>query len=525
MTPHRLRPAALLCAALALTAACGAATEKPGGDGSRDGDGGGPATGTRVVETADGKVRGSAESGLLSWRGIPYAAPPVDDLRWRAPQPVEQWSDTRDALDFGSTCLQGSPAAITPGSAEDCLYLNVFRPADVGDGALPVMVWIHGGGFKAGSGDLTQEMVTGMVDQGMVVVSLNYRLGRLGYFAHPALAAEAEAAGEEPIANFGLLDQVAALQWVRDNVAEFGGDADLVTIFGISAGGISVNDLMASPLADGLFDRAIAGSGLGREQPPPYEWAAGQGETLAASLGAPEASAKQLRSLGADSVAALDAFVLRNEVPIQDAALPKSASQTFADGEEADVPYLVGTTDLEFVDVNFQTLGLDPVVVTRQLVTGHEADAAATYGTADELKRHFLNDVVFTEPARLLAEAHAGLAPTYRYRFSIANDAVRTQYGGALHGDDFHFVFGPGDPAIPDGAELAAEMTECWTSFARTGTPECGGVIWPTADDGAYVDFTNEGPVEVDQDPWSARLDLVADVYDEAAAKEAAEAP
>ncbi len=516
MTPRRVLPGALPALAVAstllLTAACSTLVDKPG-------EAQPPAAG-RVVTTEAGQLRGSAQAGVLSWRGIPYAAPPVDARRWRAPAPVEPWSGTRDALGFASQCLQGNPEAITPGSAEDCLYLNVFRPAGELDQELPVMVWIHGGGFKAGSGDLPPEMVTGLLAQGVVVVSINYRLGRLGYFAHAALEAEAREAGEEPVANFGLLDQVAALEWVRDNVAKFGGDPDLVTIFGISAGGMSVNDLMVSPLAEGLFDRAIAGSGLGREQPPTYDVAAGQGETLAASLGATDADARELRALDADAVAGLDAFVLRNEVPILDATLPESPSAAFAAGDEAEVPYLVGVTDLEFVDVNFQALGLDPTTVARELVTGHEEEAADAYGTAPELKAHFLNDVVFTEPARLLAQAHAERAPAYLYRFSITNDAVRAKYGGALHGDDFHFVFGHGDPAIDDGDALAEQVAGCWAGFARDGEPgDCAGVAWPTADQGGFVEFTNDGPVTVGKDPWTARLDLVADVYAEAAAQ------
>ncbi len=514
---HARRPrvilGTLLGLALTLTAACTATETEAGGD--REGLPG------RVVTTEAGTVRGSFGNGALGWRGIPYAAPPVDALRWRPPAPVKPWTGTRDSASFASRCLQGDSEAVAAGSAEDCLYLNVFRPADSPDRDLPVMVWIHGGGFKSGSGDLSPEMVTGLVDQGVVLVSINYRLGRLGYFAHPALEAEAKAAGEKPIANFGLLDQVAALEWVRDNVGEFGGDPDLVTIFGISAGGMSVNDLMVSPLADGLFHRAIAGSGLGREQPPTYEEAAGQGETLAAEIGAPESDARTLRKLDADDVARLDAFVLRNEVPILDASLPRPPSVAFAAGDGVRVPYLVGVTDVELVDANFRALGLDPVTVARELVVGHEKEAAAAYGTAPEIRRHFLNDFVFTEPARLLALAHAQDAPSYLYRFTITSDAVREAHGGAVHGDDYPFVFGLGVPAIKDSEALAAQVAGCWADFARDGEPgDCAGVEWPTAAENGFVEFTNDGPVRVTEDPWTTRLDLVADVYAEAASRQ-----
>ena len=157
-------------------------------------------------------------------------------------------------------------------------------------------------------------------------------------------------------------------------------------------------------------------------------------------------------------------------------------------------------------------------MVTQQLVAGSETEAAAAYGSAPELGRHFLNDVVFTEPARWLAQAHAERSPSYLYRFSIANEKIRSTYGGALHGDDFHFVFGHGDQTVANSDELAAQMAQCWVSFARTGTPECGDVDWPQADDGAFVDFTNDGPVVVDDDPWQARLDLVTDLYARAVA-------
>ena len=202
-------------------------------------------------------------------------------------------------------------------------------------------------------------MAKGLVDQGVVLVSVSYRLGRLGYFAHPALEAEAEERGEEPVANFGLLDQIAALEWVQDNIEGFGGDPDEVTIFGISAGGVSVNYLMSSPKADGLFDRAVSQSGLGGERPMEWDDAVALGDSLAASLDAPDADADELRALDAKAVARLPALLLRNEIPVIDPVLPKSVADTFAAGEEADVPYIVGATDLEMIPKFFVPLGVD----------------------------------------------------------------------------------------------------------------------------------------------------------------------
>ncbi len=416
------------------------------------------------------------------------------------------------ADEFGPPCLQGGEETLNPQSAEDCLYLNVHRPATTDDD-LPVMVWIHGGGLKTGSGTLPVEMAKGLVAKGVVLVSINYRLGRFGYFAHPALEAEAEADGEEPVANFGLLDQIAALEWVQDNIEGFGGDPDQVTVFGISAGGASVNYLMSSPKADGLFDRAISQSGLGRERPMEWDDAVALGKSLAASLGAADADAEELRALDARSVAMLPALLLRNEIPVIDPVLPASVADTFAAGEEADVPYIVGATDLEMVDRYFVPLGVDPSVLRQQLGKGHGRKLAAAYGTETEFDRHFLNDIFFAEPARNLALEHGTREQTYLYRFSIADDASRAK-GGALHGADYPFVFGngAGAPLVPDADQLADEISSCWAEFAKGEEPDCGGVEWPEVGGGELLGFTNDGPKLVTDDPWQARLDLVESI-------------
>ncbi len=468
------------------------------------------------VEIEAGTLRGVVDNGMRSWLGVPYAAPPVDDLRWTAPRPAESWSGTREASDFGSSCLQMEGAAIKSGTDEDCLFLNVFRPDDDQDD-LPVMVWFHGGGLNTGSGDLPLEMASSLVKQGVVLVSLNYRLGRLGYFAHPALAVESadEGGGTEPTANFGLLDQVAALKWVHDNIGGFGGDAEQVTIFGISAGGASVNYLMTSPLATGLFDKAISGSGLGGEQPPPYATGASQGETFAASLGAHDANAQTLRELDGGAIVARPPSMLLNELPILDSALPSTVSQAFADGSEADVPFIIGATDRELVDLNYQAFGVDPVVLRQQLAAGREAELHAAYGDTTAFDQHFLADVLFTEPARRLASEHARRERTFLYRFSVVGPQVLQLFGGAVHGSEYPYVFGygDGDPSMPDSDELADEVSECWVSFATSGLPRCGGVTWPEVHNGELMEFTNEGPITLDSDPWKTRLDLVAQIY------------
>src|SRR5579859_500407 len=246
------------------------------------------------VKTSSGLVIGAADDDVVAFKGIPYAAAPVGPLRWRPPQPAPAWSQPLTANKVGPICMQKYDAkdnGVGPlPMSEDCLTLNVWRPFRETGAALPVMVWIHGGGFVNGSGTAALYDGSALARQGVVVVTLNYRLGRFGFFAQPALDREHPG---EPVGNFGLLDQIAALKWVRDNIAGFGGNPGEVTIFGESAGGISVNQLMVSPAARGLFKAAITESGAGREysvrlhEPSPMcaPGAEAAGEAFAKSLG------------------------------------------------------------------------------------------------------------------------------------------------------------------------------------------------------------------------------------------------
>src|SRR5437763_2533042 len=215
-----------------------------------------------VVATDNGKVQGRIENGVATWRGIPFAAPPVGALRWRAPQPVAAWTDVRQADAYGSDCMQlpfpsdAAPLGTPP--AEDCLYLNVWKPSKA-HGKLPVIVWIYGGGFVNGGSSPPTYSGAPLAKQGALVVSFNYRLGRFGFFGHPQLTSENLDGGR--LGNYGLMDQIAALEWVKRNAARFGGDPANVTIIGESAGGMSVHALMTSPLADGLFAKAVIMSG------------------------------------------------------------------------------------------------------------------------------------------------------------------------------------------------------------------------------------------------------------------------
>jgi para-nitrobenzyl esterase len=453
-----------------------------------------PAT-TVVVETEAGTLRGLAHDGIRSFRGVPYAAPPVGDLRWAEPRPAEAWEGERDATAYRSACLQstysplGPVPTTVPDTSEDCLFLNVNRPDDDSSG-LPVMVYLHGGGFMVGAGSDDTYNAPPLVRRGVVLVTLNYRLGRLGFFAHPALRGD--------VANFGLLDQVAALQWVRDHIAAFGGDAGNVTLFGGSAGGMSVNALMASPRAEGLFDRAITQSGLGREEP----------QTLAAarrSAGLRGATLAELRDLDAETVmrAPLNAFT--GDVPLVDAGvLPAPVADVFAAGDEADVPYLIGTTDLEFPDADLERRGFDPEQLRAGLAGTAEPALVAAYGGPGAYEQHFFSDAVFTEPARFLATAHAERAPTYLYRFSVASPKTVESLGGAVHSSDVAFIFGT------TRHERAETIGDYWVAFATSGSPDHDGApAWPTADGGALLALTSRGPQVVAVDPWRRRLDAV----------------
>jgi len=244
---------ALLSLTIIIYCSCGA--QKPTTNSAQD---------DLVVQTASGMVRGVKEGDVNIFRGIPFAAPPVGDFRWRPPQPVTPWEGVRDAKEFGPTCAQAGfgagPGAIARGSSEDCLYLNVWKPAGASQGEkLPVMVWIHGGAFVGGSGNTSGN---GFATKGVILVSINYRLGRLGHFAFPALSAEHP---EEPKGSYAFMDQIAALRWVKQNIAAFGGDPKNVTIFGFSAGGVSIHSLMTIPSARGLFHKAIGHSSGGRD--------------------------------------------------------------------------------------------------------------------------------------------------------------------------------------------------------------------------------------------------------------------
>ena len=457
-----------------------------------------------LVQTDSGPVQGFAPEGndaIAAFLGIPFATPPEGESRWRPPQPAAPWSEPLAASEYGPACPQ--PRSELPQS-EDCLQLNVWTPVDRPvEEPLPVMVWIHGGGFVGGNGRLGDAPQTsrgaGLAARSVVVVSIQYRLGVLGFFAHPALTAEAEAAGE-PDNNFGVLDMVGALEWVERNIGAFGGDPDRVTIFGVSAGGMAVNTLMSAPAAAGLFDRAIAQSGYGAWRLPHISearWglasARDQGAALIreADLGlAEEPSVADLRGVPFEDLIALKSSFW---VPVVGAVLPDEPGIVFARGGQHDVPYITGGNSFE--GTIFPAFGIGP----DDYFAGfgeREQEARRLYGAdagsdADAVRQGAatqFGDQRYVISARYLAEQMKTVSsPGRAYYFKFVPEARRGTLTGAAHGSEVLYALGaaaasPDTPPFPgaDGAALSEAMVGYWTRFAATGNPNGDGAPeWP----------------------------------------------
>jgi len=453
-----------------------------------------------VAHPQAGSVRGAWVDGIAAFRGIPYAAAPAGEFRWRPPRPYPTWRETRDASRYGPVCPQNGPLVKSvPGIAmdEDCLRLNLWVEAEaLGPGAAPrpVMVWIHGGSFRWGAGTVPGEDPLAFAREGVVIVTFNYRLDRFGLLAHPALTSTAEA---EPLANYGLMDMVAALRWVRDNVAAFGGDPGNVTVFGQSAGGVSVTFLMTIPDAAGLFHRAIAQSGSARVQGDrPIRGQSGfytsledEGMAFAGSFGIEGTSgeaATGLRMLTVEQILGYSAREIPNSMnPVVDGRfVPRDVGRSFREGLQHRVPMIAGSTDWEYGLVARYGFPL------QQLMPGVDVESARrAYGNAgdEELKRRWFTNATFFAPARFyVAELARRGVPSWLYRYDHVYEAKRGQVPGATHSDELPLLF---DEAAPPwlGVELSAadrevgrRMRGLWVQFARTGDPNGPGLpAWP----------------------------------------------
>jgi para-nitrobenzyl esterase len=463
------------------------------------------------VKIASGLVQGTTIAGtaIRVFKGIPYAAPPVGDLRWQPPRPAAPWQGVRDATAFGPACLQGKIFGDINFTqlSEDCLTLNIWTPARSRDTWAPVMVWIHGGGFQAGAGGEPRHDGEAFARKGIVLVAINYRLGVFGFLAHPELTKES---GRNASGNYGMLDQVAALRWVQQNIAAFGGDPSNVTIFGESAGSFAVSALMASPLAKGLFHKAIGQSGAYFGPSPlalaPLPASESRGEKFASALGAPSLAA--LRAKPGDEVLQAALKTQPWFAPNVDGYfLTEDVAATFAAGRQHAVPLLAGWNADE---------------VRSGVTLGKQKPTAASF--TEELKKRFgdraaaalavypaATDAEAVESAAALAsdsfigygtwkwiETHlqTGRAPVYRYSFdrkipvapghTVNGMPATARDIGARHAGEIEYVFGAlalSLPKVPWEAadrRLSDAMTTYWANFAKTGNPNGEDVpSWP----------------------------------------------
>ena len=451
--------------------------------------------GTVRIET--GRLEGQRQDGLTVYRGVPYATPPVGALRWRPPQPPRPWTGIRQADQFAPACPQtgvSMPGEAPPRTGEDCLYLNVWTPAKQAGERLPVMVWIHGGGYTNGSTAMPLYAGDRLARRGVVVVSLAYRLGPLGFLAHPALTAES---GKGSSGNYGLMDQVAALGWVQRNIAAFGGDPGQVTIFGQSAGSIAISILMTSPRTEGLFQRAIGQSG-GLFEPlalaPGYLLANAEQDGLAFARGLGAQTVTDLRALPVEAL--LRAPGANGFHPVVEPWLmPETPYAVFVSGRQRDIPVLIGwnaeegrsLVDLRRVtaarfaaDITAQWGGLPPPLL-----------AAYPFRTDEEAGRargNFERDLRFGWDMWAWARLQAGQdRPAYVYNFArqppFPAASVRADWG-AGHFTELWYMFDHLDqePAAWTTADrrLADTMAGYWVNFARTGNPNGPGLpTWP----------------------------------------------
>jgi para-nitrobenzyl esterase len=452
-----------------------------------------------TVKTEQGKVHGKTinDGKVKAFMGLPYAAAPVGDLRWKAPEPPAKWKGERDATKYGAHCSQGMVFAdmvFQDGVAsEDCLFLNVYAPADAKTKSkLPVMFWIHGGGYAGGASSEPRHNGDFLPTKGVVLVTMNYRLGVFGFLATADMAKEANGAA----GNYGLLDMVAALQWVKANINKFGGDPENVTIFGESAGSFAVSTLMASPAAKGLFQKAIGesggalGRGLGYDSLEAREKADG---AWVASLGVN--SLAELRALSTEKI--LDATKGKRggfSPDVDGRLLTEPVADTYAAGRQAHVPLLAGWNRDEG-SANGMTAEKWKALADKQFgeraaeflsVYGGDTDEQAARSAADYNGDSF---IAFGTWKWIEAHRKTGESPIYRYHFELAALPSKFHPGtAAFHSDDIEYVFGtldtrPGETVRPEDRTLSEQMMSYWTNFAKTGDPNGPGLpAWPKYD-------------------------------------------
>ncbi|WP_313190127.1 carboxylesterase/lipase family protein [Sphingobacterium sp.] len=500
------------------------------------------------VQIVSGIVQGISDGKVDAFKGIPYAAAPIGPLRWRAPQPAVNWKGVRDASKFCADCAQASwprsnsNAKIRENTSEDCLFINIWRPSEVKNkNKIPVMVWIYGGAFVGGGSSSPNTSGEQFAEKGVILVSFNYRLGRLGHFAFPALSEENP---NEPKGSYAFMDQIAALHWIKENIESFGGDPGNVTIFGESAGGVSVHSLLTIPSAQGLFHKAIIESGGGRdgvltgrpireENVDPYYPVSAEtiGINFARKHGIQGTDALALTKLRELPVEVIVDNGLESDPkdgsiiypgPILDGGLVvESAETAYKNGRQPDIPIIIGSNSAE-VSSGFVNAQSKEELFAQFAPYEKEAKNAFDQNgnkAFSDILNMVNTDKVWAEPARLTARAFSQKGTdSYIYLFDYVQNAFEKQFElGAPHATEIPYVFNtlssrPDNQLTERDLKVASLMNTYWANFAKTGNPNADGLpLWEkyNKENDILLEIRRDGTAISSPDPKKARLDVI----------------